>query len=486
MNETEFIIGENKNIEYKRELSSEGHKYMKTVVAFANTSGGKIIFGVEDKTLKVCGIDESVVFSTMDAITNAIADSCEPAIMPDISLKTIKGKTIIVVDIAPAKQRPYYIKSLGMKEGTYIRVAGTTRKADNDTLKELMLEGSNKSFDQLICPGLEVSDEAIEKLCEELYSVAVKNCQSNDARNEIKKVTKNNLITWGVLTEENGKCQPTYAYALLTGDASFPTKIQCGVFKGKTRSVFVDKREFTGPIQNQIEEAYQYVLAKINLGAKIEGLYRQDIYEMPISSIREIIANAITHRSYVQSNNVQVALYDDRLEVTSPGMLLNGVTIEKIKAGYSKVRNRAIANAFSYMRIIEEWGSGIPRMFDEFSKYGLKEPELLDMDGDFRVNFYRNNKNVTNAKNVTKNGTKNDTIENELKKHFSGKKLSRMYHIVRLIEEDSKITIETLASKTNVTVRTIKRDMEILREYKIIERQGSNTSGSWSLIPKSK
>lgn len=482
MNETEFIIGENKNIEYKRELSSEGHKYMKTVVAFANTSGGKIIFGVEDKTLKICGIDESVVFSTMDAITNAIADSCEPAIMPDISLKTIKGKTIIVVDIAPAKQRPYYIKSLGMKEGTYIRVAGTTRKADNDTLKELMLEGSNKSFDQLICPGLEVSDEAIETLSEELYSVAVKNCQSDDARNEIKKVTKNNLITWGVLTEEKGKCQPTYAYALLTGDAKFPTKIQCGVFKGKTRSVFVDKREFTGPIQNQIEEAYQYVLAKINLGARIEGLYRQDIYEMPISSIREIIANAVTHRSYVQSNNVQVALYDDRLEVTSPSMLLNGVTIEKIKAGYSKVRNRAIANAFSYMRIIEEWGSGIPRMFDEFSKYGLKEPELIDMDGDFRVNFYRNNENVTNAKNVTNNVT----IENELKKHFSGKKLSRMYNIVKFIEEDSKITIETLATKTNVTVRTIKRDMEILREYKIIERQGSNTSGSWSLIPKSK
>ena len=103
------------------------------------------------------------------------------------------------------------------------------------------------------------------------------------------------------------------------------------------------------------------------------------IVEMPISSIREIIANAITHRSYAQSNNGHVALYDDRLEVTYPGMLLNGVTVEKIKAGYSKVRNRAIANAFSYMRIIEEWGSGIPRMFNEFSKYGFKEPAQIDI-----------------------------------------------------------------------------------------------------------
>ena len=207
---------------------------------------------------------------------------------------------------------------------------------------------------------------------------------------------------------------------------------------------------------------------------------------MPVGSIREIIANAITHRSYIQPNNVQVALYDDRLEVTSPGMLLNGVTIEKIKAGYSKVRNRAIANAFAYMKIIEEWGSGIPRMFDEFSKYGLKEPELIDMDGDFRVNFYRNNGNVTKVENVTKNVTKNVTIENELKKYFSGKKLSRMLDIVGLIEEDSKITVDTIAGKTGVTVRTIKRDMDTLREYKIVERQGSNVSGSWRLVVEAK
>lgn len=103
----------------------------------------------------------------------------------------------------------------------------------------------------------------------------------------------------------------------------------------------------------------------------------------------KIIVNAVTHRSYLEPGNVQVALYDARLEVTSPSMLLNGVTIEKIREEYSKVRNRAIANAFSYMKIIEEWGSEILRMYDEFLKYGLREPELADVDGDFGVNFYR-------------------------------------------------------------------------------------------------
>ena len=108
------------------------------------------------------------------------------------------------------------------------------------------------------------------------------------------------------------------------------------------------------------------------------------------------------------------------------------------------------------------------------------------MDGDFRVNFYRNNRNVTKVENVTKNVTKNVTIENELKKYFSGKKLSRMLDIVGLIEEDSKITVDTIAGKTGVTVRTIKRDMDTLREYKIVERQGSNVSGSWRLVVEAK
>lgn len=91
----------------------------------------------------------------------------------------------------------------------------------------------------------------------------------------------------------------------------------------------------------------------------------------------------MVHRSYLDTGNVQIALYDDQLEVTSPGMLLNGVTIEKMKSGYSKVRNRAITSTFTYMKIIEEWGSGIPRMLEEFKKQGLKELEFIDFDGDF-------------------------------------------------------------------------------------------------------
>lgn len=180
---------------------------------------------------------------------------------------------------------------------------------------------------------------------------------------------------------------------MLLTENDFPqAKIQCAVFKGTTRSIFIDKKEYTGPIYRQIDEAYQFVLRNIKLGAKIKGLVRVDSYEIPVDSIRELIINAVTHRSYLDEGCVQIAIFDDRIEITSPGMLFGGLSIEDIKAGQSRPRNRAIAAAFSAMKLIEQWGSGIPRVIEEckeYKEYGLKEPELIELGINFRVNIYR-------------------------------------------------------------------------------------------------
>ncbi|MCM1247989.1 MAG: hypothetical protein NC251_06115 [Lachnoclostridium sp.] len=175
----------------------------------------------------------------------------------------------------------------------------------------------------------------------------------------------------------------------LTGQDAFLSKIQCGMFKGTTRAVFVDKRDYEGPLWQQAEEAFRFVLRNIRLGAKIEGLYRKDIYELPPDSIRELIINAVMNCSFLQSSHIQVAIYDDRLEITSPGGLMPGVTIDRMKEGYSQIRNRALAHAFSYMNLIEGWGTGIPRLLREMREYGLPEPELVDMEIALRINLYR-------------------------------------------------------------------------------------------------
>lgn len=237
----------------------------------------------------------------------------------------------------------------------------------------------NRYFDSEICQNMDISDSEIEELCRSLKETAIRNTWQDSEKVKIMDVTRNILISWGVLKEKGGKVYPTNAYALLTGRMVGQPVIQCGVFKGTNRAHFVDRREFEGSIQEQMDAAYQYVLEKINMGMTIKGMYRQDVYELPTDSIRELIANVVAHRSYLEPGNIQVALYDDRLEIASPGMLLNNVTIEKMIEGYSRPRNPAIARASAYMKIIEKWGTGIPRLFATCEEYGLPKPELIDL-----------------------------------------------------------------------------------------------------------
>lgn len=385
----EIIAGESKTVEFKQELPDKSDKYMKSVVAFSNTSGGKIIIGIEDKMRKVVGIPTDKAFEIIDRITNAISDSCTPQIIPDITLQTIKDKTVVVVTIYPGKQRPYYITSLGKENGTFIRTSGSSRHADLAQIKELEFEGANRYFDQTYSVGHTVSEEQIQKLCTDMKDHALKSCKTKQEKQQLKDIAKGNLISWGLLTEREGELFPTNAFLLLTENDFPQAKIQCAVFKGTTRNIFIDKREYTGPIQNQIEEAYQFVLRNIKLGATIKGLYRVDSYELPIEGVRELICNAVTHRSYLDEGCVQVLLFDDRLEVTSPGMLFGGLSIEDLKEGQSRPRNRGIASAFVAMKIIEQWGTGIPRIIEMCKEYGLQEPEFLEIGMDFRVNLFR-------------------------------------------------------------------------------------------------
>lgn len=140
--------------------------------------------------------------------------------------------------------------------------------------------------------------------------------------------------------------------------------------------IFLDKREFVGPLYVQTEKAVDFVLRNIRLEATIDGLIRKEKYELPLEAIREIIINAHCHRNFLDESCVQVAIYDNRLEVTSPGGLYNGLTYEEIMQGHSKIRNKGIANIFGQMGLVEAWGSGIKRIFNGAKSYGLSKPRI--------------------------------------------------------------------------------------------------------------
>ena len=472
-----LFSGESINIEYKVEMPKKSEKYMKTVVAFANGRGGRIVFGVDDKTLNIVGMNPDTIFQTMDSITNAISDSCEPKIYPDVTLQSIDDKTIIVVEIHPGPMRPYYIKNKGLVDGTYVRVAGTSRHAEGYMLKELILEGQNRYFDNEPCEYLEINEDHIKDLCDKMKKIAIENTWNDEEKAAIRDVTKNILITWGILKEDNGKIIPTNAYALLTGKMQIQPTIQCAVFKGKTRAYFVDRREFSGPIQDQVQLAFQYVLEKINMGMQIKGIYRQDVYELPINSVRELIANAVAHRNYLEPGNIQVAIFDDRLEVTSPGMLLNTVSIKKMIEGYSRLRNPAIANAFAYMKIIEKWGTGIPRILRECKEYGLKKPELIDFDGDFRVNMYRREEKSKTTQTTTQTTTQITT-------QTTIKLTKNDHEILQVIQNNPALSQKEIAMELGWTVDRVKYYLNKMKKQEAIRRIGSSHKGYWELLIK--
>ena len=474
----EILAGESKNVEFKVQRPKDSSKYMKTVVAFSNGEGGRIVFGVDDSSREVVGIPKEIVFSEIDAITTAISDCCEPVVIPDVYLQSIGDKTIIIAEISAGKQRPYYIKSMGIKDGTYIRVSGTSRPAGRDLTAEMYYEDEGRSYDTVIRKDLTVTDEEIAELCRQMKEVAVSNAKSKAQAEGIKDVTKNVLLSWGLLAEaEDGSVRPTNGYVYLLGKDEFLSQIQCGMFMGKTRTVFVDKREYSGPLWKQIDDAFQFVLRNIRLGARLEGIYRKDIYELPPDSIRELIINAVMNCSFLQNSHIQVAVYDDRLEITSPGGLMPGVTLDKMKEGYSKIRNRALAHAFSYMNLIEAWGSGIPKLMEAMREYGLRDPEFCDLEIGFRINLYRKEENELKgsqkgAEKEPKRSPKG--AEKELKNRAQIKN-----GILQRMQENPAITQRELMEEFELTRKQIQTIIKELQENEFIERQGSARSGKW-------
>ena len=473
-----LFSGESKNIEYKVTLPDKSEKYMKTIVAFANTQGGKLIVGIDDKTHEIVGVENEILFQVMDGIANAVSDSCMPQIIPDIEPQTVDGKTVIVVSVEAGKNRPYYLKSKGKENGTYIRVAGTSRQAFPEKIRELEMEGARISWDELTCVGYPVSDEATERLCQDIESFREKAGMTEHS------VKKEQLINWKILKQSEGQIMATNAYALLTSDYFPFSKTQCAVFKGTDRAVFLDKREFTGPIYAQIESAVDFVLRNIRLGARIDGLVRKEKYELPLEAIREMIINAHCHRNLLDESCIQVAVYDDRLEVTSPGGLYNGLTYEEVMNGHSKIRNKAIANIFSQMGLVEAWGSGIKRIFNAAKEYGLLEPKFQEFDNMFRVELFRSSLPMTlenksigetsekHRRNIGEASEKQETVD------FNSTQLE----ILKLLMENNRLSAVKLAEKIGVASRNIENNIKKLKELDILVRHGSPKNGYWEVI----
>ena len=493
----EILHGESKTIEFKEALPRDSEKYVKTIIAFANTQGGQLIVGVEDKTRTVVGVDDAEVFKIMDQIANAVSALCTPQIVPGITFQTLEGKTVITVTVSPGQSRPYYLKTKGKELGTYIRVAGTSRQADSEKIRELEYEGSRISWDELTCVGYPVTDAAVTKLCRDInrYRKEVQSIRGSGKK--LPKVTRTQLENWGIIKYDQETCLASNAFALLTSSHFRFSKTQCAVFAGTERGEFIDKRDFTGPLYEQIEEAFDFVLRNIRISAKVDGLIRREKYELPPDAIREMIINAHCHRNFLEPACVQVAIFEDRLEVTSPGGLYLGLTLEEALEGHSKQRNRAIAEVFYQMGLIESWGTGLRKIKREAKAYKLREPVFIDSASSFRINLYRQPiYGMQYAPSVPEGSMlredeesydphdfygKGSVISSELSSEYADLSVTKR-KIMGLIRTDNSLSAAAMAEKLSLTSRAVEKNIRQLREDGFLLRKGSARGGYWLVL----
>ena len=366
--------GESKTLELKSRLPQHD-QLAKTIVAFANTSGGKLVLGVDDQR-QLVAVAEDDLFTLQDQITSIIHDRCAPFILPEIYTANLQGKMVLVIEVFRGNLPPYYFKSEGKNDGVYLRIGASNRKADFDHVLELERQRRNQSFDEEIC-----REQTLQSL--DLGPLEARFAAQG------KPLDQDKLQNLKLIQQEQGATWPTQGLLILLGRQPHVVT-KCARFKGTDMSVFLDRKEYTGDLITQLEQAEAFIKNHIHLRGEIKGLQRTDTYEIPETALREALINAVIHRDYTnQGRDIKVGIYDDIVNIVSPGGLPNTLTMETLLDGRSEIRNRVIARVFKELGYIEQWGSGIQRIKSACLTQGLAEPRIREK-GDFvDVEFYR-------------------------------------------------------------------------------------------------
>ncbi len=375
---------EGRRLEFKSELP-ENADLAKTIVAFANDAGGELYIGVRNNPREVVGVAEDELMAIEEKVSSIIYDRCYPAILPEITFLTDEDKHLIKVSVYRGSTPPYYLKDKGKLHGTYIRVGSTNRLADETIIAELERRRRNVSFDSEV-----IVDKPAEQLNLDNFAAIFKEKTGEMINAQVLKKLE--------LTKElNGVVYPTNALVLFSDDELRNSmfhyaKVECARFKGTGSEEFIDQKSVITNIAIQAEEAYNFVLRHINKGATVEGVYTVSHWEYPIKAVREAIRNAIVHRDYsLTGKDVKVAVYDDMIEITSPGLLPPSIDYSAMESRQSDARNKVIAPIFKRLGIIDQWGNGLKLIFDELKAYPQIGFQWKEVGLSFQVQFVKLN-----------------------------------------------------------------------------------------------
>lgn len=406
---------EGKTVEFK-ENARPLQKIVQTIIAFANTAGGTLVIGVKGDSKEVIGLEN--ILQEEERIANAIADSTFPSLLPHFQLHSWRGHDMLIVTV-PHGFGPFYLKAKGEEAGVYVRLGSTNRIADPALIAEMKRLKEHISFDQL--PELRSTPEDIDaKLIKDLFGAVN------------KSFTKSTAQSLELTVSHQGSQYPTKGALLLFGknrELLFPDPlVRLARFAGSTKTEIIDQAETRSALPLAIEEILRFIRRNTSLGATIQAVRREDIPQYPPIVIREAVVNAILHTDYsTKRSPIQVAIFEDRLEITNPGPLPFGLSLQAALSGVSQLRNKVLGRVFRELQLIEQWGSGLNRMTDICRQQDIIAPKFEELDHFFRVTLYPKTAKVAPSQ------TWHSPIFNHLQKHgkISALEAEKLWKVTR-------------------------------------------------------
>lgn len=427
---------ENKTTEFKREYMDD-IKY--AVVAFVNTDGGKIYIGINDNG-SVQGIENTD--ETMLRVTNMIRDSIRPDVtmFTECAVETMEGKAVVVLTVQRGTARPYYLSGKGIRpEGVYVRQSASSVPASETAILNMIKETSGDRYEDARSINQQLTFEKAESY------FAKRSLPFGDQQ----KRTLNIIGSDGTYTN----------LGMLLSDQCVHT-IKLAVFDGSKKSVFRDRKELSGSLLTQLEDAYSYIDQFNRTRAEFEGLERIDRRDYPSEALREALLNAITHRDYSFSGSTLISIFDDRIEFVTIGGLVRGLTFDDIMLGVSALRNPNLANVFYRLKLIEAYGTGILKINESYADCAVK-PQFEVTDNAFKITL----------PNINYTGERKDVPATALLKVTN--KANRQEILLRLAEKQEYIVRKDVEAELKVSQATAILILRDMVEKGLLIKEGS-------------
>ena len=351
---------EGANVELKSVIVED---MKKEIVAFANSEGGTLYIGINDQG-EVIGVEDAD--GVMLQASNMIRDSIKPDVTMFVNYahEQIEQKDIIKITVQKGTDSPYYIAKKGLRpEGVYVRQGASSVPASDHAIRRMIKETDGDTF------------EVMRSLNQDLtFRAATDEFKARDIL-----FGESQMITLGILTAEKLYTN----LGLLLSDQCVHT-IKAASFEGTTKSVFKDRREFTGSLLQQMNDAYNFIEVYNKTRAEFLKLHRIDRRDYPEAAVREALLNSLVHREYAFSGSTLINIFEDRIEFVSLGGLVNGLTENDILFGISQCRNEKLAAVFYRLKLIEAYGTGIQKIMESY-KDCIVKPKIDLSDNAFKI-----------------------------------------------------------------------------------------------------